>query len=62
VLLMLALILATVTSYQDPYVAPENIRRHCAAVVGIPYASDNFSEKEWQQFVGCVRKHLKKDV
>jgi hypothetical protein len=59
---MLALILATVTSYQDPYVAPENIRRHCAAVVGIPYASDNFSEKEWQQFVGCVRKHLKKDV
>jgi hypothetical protein len=59
---MLALILATVTSYQDPYVAPENIRRHCAAVVGIPYASDNFSEKEWHQFVGCVRKHLKKDV
>jgi hypothetical protein len=59
---MLALILATVTSYQDPYVAPEYIRRHCAAVVGIPYASDNFTEEEWQQFLGCVRSHLKKDV
>ena len=59
---MLALILATVTAFKDPYVAPENIRRHCAAVVGIPYASDNFSEEEWQQFVCCVRKHLKKNV
>jgi hypothetical protein len=59
---MFALILATVTAYQDPYVAPESIRRHCAAVVGIPYASDNFTEKEWQQFICCVRKHLKKNV
>jgi hypothetical protein len=59
---MLSILLATVTAFQDPYVAPENIRRHCAAVVGIPYASDNFSEKEWQQFVGCVRNHMKKDV
>ena len=59
---MLALILATVTAYQDPYVAPESIRRHCAAVVGIPYASDNFTEEEWYRFVGCVRSHLKKNV
>jgi hypothetical protein len=59
---MFSILLATVTALQDPYVAPENIRRHCAAVVGIPYASDNFSEKEWQQFVGCVREHLNKNV
>ena len=55
---MFALILATVSAFQDPYVAPEYIQRHCAAVVGIPYASDNFTEEEWYQFVGCVRRHL----
>jgi hypothetical protein len=59
---MFAFILATVTAYQDPYVAPEYIQRYCAAAVGIPYASDNFTEAEWHEYVGCVRRHLKSNV
>lgn len=35
----------------------EQINKFCAAVVGIPYASDNFSDEEWQRFVYC-RDHL----
>lgn len=32
-----------------------NVNRVCAAVVQIPYASDNFSDKQWEQFQKCVR-------
>jgi len=55
---MLPFLLATVTALQDPYVAPESIRKHCAAAVGIPYASDNFSEEEWNEFMECIRLNL----
>lgn len=37
---------------------PEEINKFCAYVVGIPYASDNFTDKEWQRFVYC-KNHLK---
>ena len=26
----------------------------CAAAVGIPYASDNFTDDEWRQFQRCM--------
>ena len=32
-----------------------NVNRLCAEVVGIPYASDNFSDEDWKQFKSCVR-------
>ena len=32
-----------------------NVNRVCAAIVGIPYASDNFSDAEFQQFKQCLR-------
>lgn len=32
-----------------------NVNRVCAAIVNIPYASDNFSDEEWEQFKSCVR-------
>ena len=32
-----------------------NVNRLCAAIVGIPYASDNFSNEEWDQFQQCLR-------
>jgi hypothetical protein len=35
----------------------EEINKFCAYVVGIPYASDNFTDEEWQRFVYC-REHL----
>lgn len=31
-----------------------NANRLCAAIVGIPYASDNFSDEEWKQFQKCL--------
>lgn len=31
----------------------EQINRFCAYVVGIPYASDNFNDEEWQRFKYC---------
>jgi hypothetical protein len=31
-----------------------NINRACASIVGIPYASDNFSDEEWEQFKKCL--------
>jgi hypothetical protein len=38
--------------------ASEEINKFCATVVGIPYASDNFTDEEWNRFVYC-REHLK---
>jgi hypothetical protein len=32
-----------------------NVNRLCAAIVNIPYASDNFTDQEWQQFQNCVK-------
>jgi len=31
----------------------EAVNRMCAARVGIPYGSDNFTEQEWQKFQLC---------
>ena len=31
-----------------------NVNRLCATIVDIPYASDNFTDEEWQQFTECV--------
>jgi hypothetical protein len=31
-----------------------NVNRLCAAIVGIPYASDNFSDAEFQKFKKCL--------
>lgn len=36
----------------------ERINKTCAYIVGIPYASDNFDDSEWQRFVLC-RKLIK---
>lgn len=32
-----------------------NVNRLCAAIVQIPYASDNFSDQEWDEFQDCLR-------
>lgn len=29
-------------------------QKFCAEVVGIPYASDNFTDQEWEQFQRCM--------
>lgn len=35
----------------------ERINKFCSYVVGIPYASDNFTDEEWKRFDYC-RKNL----
>lgn len=54
---MIALIasaLMTSTGYS------EEINKFCSYVVGIPYASDNFTDEEWERFTFC-RDSLKID-
>ncbi len=36
-----------------------NVNRVCAAIVGISYASDNFTDEEWQKFLNC-RSYLQR--
>jgi hypothetical protein len=31
----------------------EDVNKVCAYIVGIPYASDNFSDNQWNRFVLC---------
>ena len=51
-LIPLLLLLPTSVSAQEVYSI--NVNRLCAEVVGIPYASDNFSDEDWQQFKSCM--------
>jgi hypothetical protein len=32
-----------------------NVNKVCATIVGIPYASDNFTDEEWEKFQKCTR-------
>ncbi len=52
---MLELIVSTMISSTHP---TEPVNKFCSYVVGIPYASDNFTDEEWQRFVFC-REHLR---
>ena len=55
--------LLTIIMLQVPtqeYVIPESVARYCAKAVGIPYASDNFSDREWEQFKSCTHKEMRK--
>lgn len=52
-LLPLFLLIPTSVSAQEVYSV--NINKFCAAIVNIPYASDNFSDEEWEQFKGCLQ-------
>jgi hypothetical protein len=51
-LLALLVFLPISVSAQEIYAI--NVNKMCAAIVGIPYASDNFTDKEWEEFKECV--------
>lgn len=51
-LLLTTLFFTTPVSAQEIYSI--NINRLCASIVNIPYASDNFTDLEWQQFKNCL--------
>lgn len=50
---MIELIASTIIASAQAQTKDENINRFCAYVVGIPYASDNFSDEEWKRFKYC---------
>lgn len=52
-LLPLLLLLPLPVSAQEIYSI--NVNRFCAGIVGIPYASDNFTNKEWEEFQKCLK-------
>ena len=54
---LLASTLITASNYSEQ---SEQVNRFCAYVVGIPYASDNFTDEEWERFTFC-RDNLKVD-
>jgi len=47
---VIELLASAVISSTNP---SEEINKFCAYVVGIPYASDNFTDAEWERFVVC---------
>jgi hypothetical protein len=49
---MIEILLAAAVS-ATPMDRSEQINRFCAYVVGIPYASDNFNDEEWERFKFC---------
>ncbi len=52
---MIEFALASVLSVQQAHAIQqqEDINKACAYIVGIPYASDNFSDSEWERFKLC---------
>jgi hypothetical protein len=51
---LIALLVFIPTTAFSQEVYPINVNRLCAAIVGIPYASDNFTDKEWEEFKECL--------
>lgn len=52
---MIEFVLATVLSNSQAHAIQnsEDVNKVCAYVVGIPYASDNFTDSEWERFKIC---------
>lgn len=50
---MIELLAATLIASSSTNTDNEDINKFCAYVVGIPYASDNFTDEEWKRFVYC---------
>lgn len=46
-----AIALSTIVSTQPAN--EEKVNRFCAYLVGIPYASDNFTDAEYERFLVC---------
>jgi len=49
----------TLTSPVNAEMITVNVNRVCAAIVDIPYASDNFTDEEWEKFKNC-RDYLRR--
>ena len=50
------LIAATeITTQVNTEMVTVNKNRVCSVLVNVPYASDNLTKKEWEQFKLCIR-------
>lgn len=47
----LALPLATLPAHAET--VSVNVDKLCSVLVGIPHASDNFTDEEWKEFLRC---------
>lgn len=56
--LLLAAGLIVPTSNYTYVEVPQTVQHYCANLIGIPYASDNFSDIEWERFQSCVMMQL----
>jgi hypothetical protein len=54
-LIAAAVAFATAPANANDMMVYINVNRLCASMVNIPYASDNFSDAEWQKFQKCVK-------
>ena len=57
-------IILTVAIISNAHATPtnnENVNKFCAYVVGIPYASDNFTDEEWTRFEYCRNTLVEND-
>ncbi len=54
-LLIPIILLFSTPAFAENMMIRVNVNRVCAKIVGIPYASDSFSDAEWQKFKNCVR-------
>jgi hypothetical protein len=48
------------TSEYQSVSIPIPVAKYCAKLVGIPYASDNFSNQEWERFTDCAYTQMEK--
>jgi hypothetical protein len=39
----------------------EQVNRQCSYIVGIPYASDDFTDDEWNRFKLCKKLIMRED-
>ena len=53
-LILLLPILIASPAYANDMMITINVNRVCAAIVDIPYASDNFTDEEYEKWKGCV--------
>ena len=55
-LLILASLVFTAPAFaQTKETVSFNANKACAELVGIPYASDNFTDEEWVRFKQCLQ-------
>ena len=55
---MIETLLATAITFSfTPKPVSQTVANFCADAVGIPRNSDNFTDKEWEQFKQCILFH-----